>query len=171
MTAQLVPLTSRDAALRALYNGSNATPLSWLCFEAALPAAGFATFFLTPVASAAAAPRTAQSNVQTHAPGVKSADSEISNGRLTLSFSTETGFLSSYADATTGINLPVSQSWLSYIGFNGSKTVNGSNQVRLLLDVLGAFSRPTCSVYRRAARTSSGPPTRLLYPSRPAPQR
>jgi ankyrin repeat protein len=37
VTAQLVPLSPRDAELRSLYNGS-AAPVQWLCFTAALPA-------------------------------------------------------------------------------------------------------------------------------------
>lgn len=130
--AQLVPLTARDAALRALYNGSSATPVAWLCFEAALPAAGFASFFLTPAATAAEAPATAQSVVLRVASGrgAGAGDAQITNGRLTLSFAAATGFLSGYADAGTGLSLPVVQSWLSYLGFNGSYSLDGSNQVR-----------------------------------------
>ena len=179
--AQLVPLTARDAALRALYNGSNATPVAWLCFEAALPAAGFASFFLTPAATAAEAPATAQSVLRVVvAPAGKpegrgAGDPQITNGRLTLSFSAGTGFLSSYADEATGLSLPVAQSWLSYLGFNGSYSLDGSNQVRGGLPhspsvLVGDPLSPPHTGCRQAARTSSDRPTRPRCPWHPAPR-
>ena len=41
ITAQVVPLSARDSALRTLYKGS-ATPVQWLYFVGAVPAAGYA---------------------------------------------------------------------------------------------------------------------------------
>lgn len=102
VTAQLVPLSPRDSALRALYNGST-TPIQWLCFTATLPAAGFAAFFLAPVASADFAPFTSPS-VMSAAPGAV-----LTNGRLTLNISLATGFMSGLADAQTGLVLPLEQ--------------------------------------------------------------
>lgn len=49
VTAQLVPLSPRDAALRALNGGNANVTVQWLCFVApVLPATGFSTFFLVP---------------------------------------------------------------------------------------------------------------------------
>ena len=116
-------------ALRALYGGVNTTPVAWLCFEGPIPAAGYAAFFLTPVASTEEAPSTSRSTVTRVPPSRFLGDSTITNGRLTLTVDAATGFLSAYADATTGVNISLTQSWLSYIGFNGKSKLNGSNQV------------------------------------------
>ena len=130
--AQLVPLSSRDAALRALYGGSNSTPVYWLCFEASVPAAGYSAVFLEPVSHVSGAPLTAHSVVRKIA--LKPSDDDmtpnITNGRLTLTLNASTGFMSAYTDAVTGISVPLLQTWLSYIGFNGNSSLNGSNQAR-----------------------------------------
>ena len=83
--AQLVPLSPRDIALRALYNGS-ASPIQWLCITASLPAAVFAAFFLVPATSL---------RVSTHASVVSTrrfeADTSLtSSGRLTVTISAAT---------------------------------------------------------------------------------
>ena len=122
VAAQLVPPSPRDAALRALYGGS-ATPVQWLCFTAALPAAGFAAFFLVPVNASGAAPRTAASAVAPVPAG--GPDARLTNGRLTLTVSAATGWLAAYADAATGLALPLAQSWAAYEGFNGSAPLHG----------------------------------------------
>ena len=149
VTAQLVPLSARDVALRALYNASNATGVVWLCFTAPLPAAGFASFFIMPASHAADAPHTHASTVTVLRAGA--GDQTISNGRVTLTVSAATGFLSGYADATTGISVPLAQSWLSYIGFDGNSTMDGSKQAS------GAY------IFRPASQTAlpvaAGPAT------------
>jgi hypothetical protein len=95
--------------------------VQWLCFTAALPAAGFAAYFVVP--SAAAVPSTAASAV---APAA--GDARISNGRLTLTVAAATGWPSSLADAATGVALPLAQQWLAYEGYNGKAPLNGSSQ-------------------------------------------
>ena len=130
LEAQLVPLSARDRALRALYGGANASAsanaTAWLCFTGDLPAAGFATFFLQPVAAAAGAPRTHASVVA----ALRAADGDqtISNGRLTLTVAAATGFLARYQDASTGVDVPLAQSWGAYVGFDGASSLNGSSQ-------------------------------------------
>jgi len=135
VTAQLVPLTARDAALRAL-NGGSAAPVQWLCFTAALPAAGFAAYFLVP--SAAAVPTTAASVV---APAA--GDVVVSNGRLSLTVPASTGWPAFFADNSTGVALPLAQSWAWYEGFDGKTNLNGSNQAS------GAY------IFRPATQTAS----------------
>ena len=122
VTAQLVPPSPRDAALRALYNGS-ATPVQWLCWQGALPAAGYAAFFLVPVNASAAAPRTHPSAVAPVPAG--GPDAVLTNGRLTLTVSAATGWLAALADAATGLALPLAQTWAAYEGYNGSAPLHG----------------------------------------------
>jgi hypothetical protein len=110
VTAQLVPPSPRDTALRTLYQGS-ATPVQWLCFTGAVPAAGYSAFFLVPAATAAEAPHTHASLLRTLNP--QDGDSTITNGRITLNISSATGFVSGLADAQTGVNIPLAQSWVS----------------------------------------------------------
>ena len=121
VTAQLVPLSPRDAALRALYNGS-AMPVQWLCFTAALPAAGFAAYFVVP--SAAAVPSTHESSLEPLA----GADAVLSNGAIAVTVSAATGWPSAFADLGAGLVQPLAQSWRRYIGFDGQSALNGSKQ-------------------------------------------
>ena len=122
VTAQVAPLSARDIALRALYGGS-AAPVRWLAFVGDLPAAGFSAFFLVPSATAVA--HTHESVLT--AVGPDAGDSLVTNGRLSLTISSATGWLSHYADAATGVSIPLAQSWESYIGAD-NVTFNGSNQ-------------------------------------------
>ena len=119
VVAQMVPLSDRDTSLRTLYGGSSSTPVQWLAFTAPLPAAGYSAFFLVPSATLEAAPHTHASIVTRIAVG----DSVITNGRISITVSAATGMLSSYADATTGVSLPLQQQWLTYIGFDGKSKV------------------------------------------------
>ena len=158
VTAQIVPLSPRDQALRALYNATPGTSVAWLCFTAPLPAAGFAVFFIMPSPTPEEAPHTHMTvltEMRMQAPGsLRAADSTITNGRLTLTVSSSTGFLSRYQDQTTGVDLPLAQSWLSYIGFDGNSTQDGSNQAS------GAY------IFRPKSQTAlpiaAGPATVLL---------
>ena len=130
VTAQLVPPSARDAALRALYGGSSA-PTQWLCFTGALPAAGYAAFFLIPCNATGCAPATHASTVEARPPAAAAvaaaaADTTLGNGRLTLTVSGATGFLAHYADAATGLALPLAQSWAAWEGFDGSSELAGS---------------------------------------------
>ena len=115
VTAQIIPLSARDSALRSLYQGSN-IPVQWIAFVAPLPAAGYSAFFLVPQAKAANAPSTVFSTVTT----LSAPTATITNGQLSLTVDAATGFLAGYADASTGVNIPLAQSWLSYIGAVGS---------------------------------------------------
>ena len=125
--AQVVPLSARDRELRTLYGGSS-NSVAWLCFVGELPAAGFAAFFLTPVPSAADAPHTHASVVRRlRAGGGASADDTVTNGRLTLTVSGTTGFVSRLQDSVTGADEPLSQQWLAYPAADGG-ALNGSTQ-------------------------------------------
>ena len=126
VTAQLVPLSTRDTALRALYNATPNAPVAWLCFEGALPAAGYSAFFLSPRANAAEAPHTHASHVELMR--VDDGDATVTNGRITLTIAAATGFMSTYNDNATGVMLPLTQSWAAYEGFNGSYNMDGTNQ-------------------------------------------
>ena len=125
VTAQVVPLSPRDAELRAQYNASSAAPVQWLCFvAAALPPAGYAAFFLLPVNATQGAPSTHASALSPMPPD--GSDGTITNGRVTLTIAAATGLVSAYADAATGVALPLAQSWAAYEGFNGLSALNGS---------------------------------------------
>lgn len=56
----------------------------------------------------------------------KGADAVVTNGRISLTISASTGFVSSFADAATGVSLPLAQSWAAYEGFDGLSLLNGS---------------------------------------------
>jgi hypothetical protein len=131
VTAQLVPLSPRDLALRSLYNATNETVM-WLCFTAPLPAAGFASFFIVPASSSDEAPHThASTVVAVGGAGSRAAraeDATVSNGRITLTASAATGFVSRYQDSVLGVDVPLAQSWLFYIGFDGNSSMDGSTQ-------------------------------------------
>jgi len=94
--------------------------VEWLCFTGSLPAAGYAAFFLVPCNTTDCAPSTHSSVVISPAP------SSFNNGRVTLTLSGDTGFLSHYQDSVTGTDLPLAQSWGAYEGFDGSYSLNGS---------------------------------------------
>ena len=125
--AQTVPLSPRDASLRALYGGSPGVVVAWVAWVAALPPAGTAAYFLLPAASAAGAPATHASIVTPIAAG---SPASITNGRITLGFSASTGQLASYTDAgvAPAVTLPLTQAWAAYEGFNGTCALNGSKQ-------------------------------------------
>jgi hypothetical protein len=136
VTAQLLPLSPADAALRALYNASEPSTVeavAWLCFQGAVPAAGFAAFFLVPAATPSAAPRTFPSTLRRAFPAAAGAAAAaappaITNGRLTLAFDAATGALASLSDAATGLAaVPLTQQWLAYTGADG-RSFNGSSQ-------------------------------------------
>ena len=123
--AQLVPLSARDEALRALYGGRSDSGVQWLCFCAALPTAGFTTVFILPVPTRAAAPHTHASEVWLLSGG---ADEVVSNGRISVTISAATGWPSAYADAFYALSQPLTQTWAYYIGFDGNSTLNGSKE-------------------------------------------
>ena len=120
ITAQVVPLSPRDRALRALYGADAGADVRWLCFVAPLPAAGFSTFALEPSPSAV---DSTFASVVTRA----AADASISNGLVTLTVSSATGFLSAWRGAD-GLLQPLRQSWLAYAAANATAVINGTKQ-------------------------------------------
>ena len=164
VTAQLVPPSPRDAALRALYNGSSA-PVQWLCFTGTLPPAGYAVFFLIPCNATGCAPSTHAStlNVLTGGEAAPPPPVTVSNGRLTLTLSD--GFLSHYQDAETGVALPLAQSWAAYEGFDGATPLNGSRAASGAYLFRPARSDPDALAPGRAAAVTlvTGPCVNLSY--------
>jgi alpha-mannosidase len=120
--AQLLPLSPSDLALRAYYGASNVT-VAWLAFLAAVPALGHAAYFIEPVGpTGPAGPAAVASDVvvvQQQPPSTSSSsssqtDQTLTNGILTLTISAATGMLSSYANAETGLSVPLVQEWFFY---------------------------------------------------------
>ena len=161
VTAQLLPLSPADSALRELYNASQPSTVgavAWLCFQGAVPAAGYAAFFLQPAASLSATPHTHLSTLTTAGSGAAGAGApSITNGRLTLTFDAATGSLASYSDAATGLAaVPLVQQWLAYTGADG-RGFNGSSQAS------GAYIfRPLGSTPAPIAGGPSGSSLQLL---------
>jgi lysosomal alpha-mannosidase len=128
--AQLVPLSPADLVLRASYYAYNASvTMTWLAFQATLPPAGYATFFIMPAASAEEAPLTHESVVRRLRVGgglrskkasFSSSDVEvagdqtISNGVLTLTIDGSSGLLFSYSNAQTGLTTNFGQTFYWY---------------------------------------------------------
>ena len=118
LVAQLLPASPADTQLRTAYYGVPAgAALAWLVWQASLPAAGYATFTLTPRAAAPAA-----THASAPAP-LAAANATITNGVVTLTLDAATGLVTSYASAAVGGGAPVAlaQSWGFYnssMGFN-----------------------------------------------------
>ena len=136
ITAQLLPLSAQDEALRALYKG-NALPMQWLVFRTPAAAFGVTLAFITPVARVEDAPHTFQSvgvrgsssssggggggNIVRHlrsSSTPSSADAEegvtISNGVLSVTISSITGLINTYSDASTNTVFVMSQNFYKY---------------------------------------------------------
>lgn len=93
----------------------------------AQPAAGFAAFFLVPSNTSSAAPHTHASKVVALATAASGgSDAVVTNGRISLTISAATGFVSSFSDAEAGVTLPLAQSWAAYEGFDGLSVLDGS---------------------------------------------
>lgn len=122
VTAQVLPLSPADSALRARHGVPNAVNTQWLAFAApSIPAAGFVVFFLVPAASVADAPSTHFSTVRSVPRSLKggAGASAITNGVLTLNFDASTGRMASYADAVTGVTVGLTQQYLAYLPSQG----------------------------------------------------
>lgn len=140
VTAQVIPASPADAALRTQYYGAPATPMSWLVWQApSVPAVGYAAFFVTPTASVEEAPETHISVPRrmltrragllgmTRTKGKDGAlvgDQTLTNGVITLTISSATGMVSSYANSATGVNVPLAQSWGWYNSSVGDDAPN-----------------------------------------------
>ena len=129
IAAQLLPASRRDAFLRDVYYGAapaRGAGAHWLAFLApAIPAHGFAAFFLEP--SAAAVPRTHISTPRRVVVGAAgAADERISNGVLTLTIAAATGMLAALADAGAGVSLPLAQDFFWYNASTGNGADDGT---------------------------------------------
>jgi Glycosyl hydrolases family 38 C-terminal domain/Alpha mannosidase middle domain/Glycosyl hydrolases family 38 C-terminal beta sandwich domain len=112
VTGQMVPLSDRDTSLRtSYYNYTSTNPTQWLAFQATLPPVGYAAYFIVPSASFEDAPLTFLSNVEQVESG---ADSQITNGLLTLTFDGSSGQLIHWHNTQTNFDSPLSQTWSWY---------------------------------------------------------
>lgn len=178
--AQMAPLSAGDSALRTYYSYSSAVPASWLAFTAPdVPALGFHAYFLQPSASREGAPLTAHSApAPRKRSAVRAADTTLSNGLVSLTFSAATGRLTTYQHAADGVNVPFT---------NDACTLNNSPPIAhlhrqptlTLAPILhssggGTVLRATLRTTARAitasaaAPTSSGPTTRATHVPPPA---
>ena len=130
LVAQLVPASGADLSLRVGYYGAAAaSSIVWVCFQAPVPALGFAAFFLTAKAAAAEAPLTHVSVPRKMATGAKALrasakDETLTNGIVTLTISAATGMLSQYADSAEKVSLPLAQSFFFYNSSSGNDAPN-----------------------------------------------
>ena len=139
---QLLPLSPADAYLRETYYAyGSAAATQWLAFSADLPACGYTSAFITPVASAAAAPLTVASRVVDIRP--TSGLASINNSRVTLTFDAQSGLLAAYADSATGVSSPVTQELRYYSASPGDWDNN--------LPAAGVCSRPPAASQRELA--------------------
>ena len=130
VVAQMLPPSPADAFLRNTYYSwpTGAAQVAWLVFLVDVPQTGFATFTLTPAASASDAPTTFQSVVHTHlggggaddcaAPGCRNALGAlaITNGDVELTFDNTTNLLASFASSSLGVEAtPLTQTWFWWV--------------------------------------------------------
>ena len=164
--AQIVPTSPSDEELRVDYYNASASPVAWLVWQADVPAAGLAVYFVTPVASANNAPHTAISTLST----LGAADAVLANGVLTLTISAETGMLSEYSNSLTNVNAMLSQEWCWYNASAGNNVED--SQVGALQRSPRLNGGPTPSnappLFRPAAHIFSGRTPRRAGLSRPA---
>lgn len=145
VTAQLLPASRRDAYLREVYYGAPPAAMHWLAFVApALPGHGFAAYFLQPAAAPAAAPRTHISAPRR----MGAADERISNGVVTLTIAGATGLLAAFADAQTGIALPLTQDFRYYNASTGNCADDGTGGSSWGQAATTYILRPNTSVAR-----------------------
>lgn len=128
VTAQLIPSSPSDVALRVGYYGAAAMPMAWLVWQGAVPAMGGASFFITPSATPVdsthvSVPRT----IVTGRHRVGAADQTVTNGVVTLTISAATGMLSQYATNATGA-VSFVQSWGFYLPSAGNAPTGGPNE-------------------------------------------
>ena len=125
VNAQLIPLSPRDISIRtSYYNFSNPSNVQWLAFQTNGPIspAGYAVYFITPVSSVADAPFTSTSILRTIVPYEdSSADSTLTNGRITLTFDGSSGLVRQWADSVSGLNEAFGQSFMWYNSSVGNK--------------------------------------------------
>jgi hypothetical protein len=122
VASQLLPLTATDSTLRSNYYGYKSnTPVQWLFFNAVdVPPMGYTTFFITPSATTEG-DNVAHFTAPMKKSVVKSADTVLSNGLISLTFSATTGLITTWSDGT--FSEPFSQNF----GWWNSSTGNYHN--------------------------------------------
>lgn len=147
--SQLLPISPADSVLRSRYGAGTGNGLQWLAFIAPVPAAGYATYFLTPAAAGAAdAAVVTEARPAATGSSLRFKDQTISNGIITLTISGATGQLSGYANAANGVNTPITHSFLGWLPNIGDKT-NGQTS--------GAY------IFRPATQTPLDPSNGTAY--------
>ena len=117
--AQTVALSAVDTALRAYQGGGGSVAVTWLIFVASnVPALGYAAYFVVPSATIEGAPSTTAATARSHNALRGTAGGDITNGIVTLTFDSVTGFLTRYAQAG-GPSLPLAQSFGWYNASTG----------------------------------------------------
>jgi len=99
VASQLLSLTDTDSSLRSNYYAYKSnTPVQWLVFNAVnIPPMGYAVYFLQPSATVHD-----EDNALFTSPKktVRSADTVLSNGLISLTFSASTGLITTWSDGT-----------------------------------------------------------------------
>ena len=127
VTAQLLPLSAADLALRNDYYAwpanANVTSVQWLVFLVDVPATGVAFYKLAVSASAEGAPHTFGSVVRDA--GGADAPLSITNGDVTLTFDNVSQTLASFASTSLGVApTPLSQAWFWYNSSAGNNVLD-----------------------------------------------
>ena len=125
ITAQLLPISRRDNYLRGAYYGrSGGAGVQWLVFQAAaVPAQGYAAYFLVPSATTGGAPATHASQLRRLSPG---GDEILTNGLVSFTIAAATGAVSAYSNAISGASLPLTQSIFYYRASAGNGPNDGT---------------------------------------------
>ena len=120
--AQLMPLSGADNDLRTYYSAPATPATNWLAFQATLPPVGYAVYFIVPSATPAGkSGLTTASVVTTVAVGEGAGDEPLTNGIVTLTFDGTTGRLKLWADASSGLSVPVAHDTQYYRGAQGTR--------------------------------------------------
>jgi hypothetical protein len=121
IVAQITAASAEDMHLRTeYYNYSSTVNVAWLNFFASAPAMGYSVYFLVPAAQEKDAPLTHVSTPIMMETGEGLQDQTISNGVVTLTVSGTTGRISNFANAKTGVNVPLVQDFVYYRSSNGT---------------------------------------------------
>jgi lysosomal alpha-mannosidase len=128
--SQLIQSTPADVSLRVDYYGASNVPIQWLVFQAPnVPAAGYSAIIITPSSSNIDPEFASVTRKMKVKSGLRSsADQTITNGVLTLTICADTGMLCNYADSSSSVTSPLTQSFFYYnssIGIDAPK--DGTN--------------------------------------------
>ena len=104
IVSQTIPASPSDNALRTGYYNvplPGGVPMGWLVWQANLPAAGVATYAISPVGAGTLGAAVASEVLAVASPA--GADVTITNGIVTLTFDASTGLLSNLANSAAGV--------------------------------------------------------------------